>query len=146
MAASSQSARVARRTAPIVLDSDQADQLESLATGAMRRTPELAEKLLGEIARARIVSPPRLRPDIVALGREVVFRDETTGREHTVVLVLPQDADIDKGRTSVMTPIGVALIGLREGASLTWETRDGETRKLTVIRVSPAADRSGEKR
>lgn len=105
----------------------------------MRRTPELAERLLGEIARARIVNATRLRADVVALGREVVFRDETTGREHTVVLVLPQDADIAKGRASVMTPIGVALIGLRAGASFTWETRDGETRKLTVVSVAPAA-------
>lgn len=139
MAASSQPARVARKAAPIVLDADQADQLEALATGAMRRTPDLAERLLGEIAQARIVNATRLRADVVALGREVVFRDETTGREHTVVLVLPQDADIAKRRASVMTPIGVALIGLREGASFTWETRDGETRKLTVVRVSPAA-------
>ncbi len=138
--ASSQRARVARKAAPIILDAIQADQLEALASGALRRTPELAERLLDEIARARIVNGTRLRPDVVALGRQVAFRDETTGREHTIVLVLPQDADIAKGRASVLTPIGVALIGLREGASFTWETRDGETRRLTVVSVSATAD------
>jgi regulator of nucleoside diphosphate kinase len=137
MTLSSRTAAASARTAPITLDTTQADQLEALAAGASRGTPDLADRLLTEIARARIVEPGRLPRDVIALGREVTYRDETTGREQTVVLVLPQQADIAKGRASVMTPIGVALIGLREGSSFSWETRDGELRRLTVVRVSP---------
>lgn len=123
--------------APLVtLDLAQATYLEGLAAAAMRRSPELADRLLGEIARAVIVPNGDLPPDVVAVGREVSYRDETTGREQTVVLVLPQDADIARNRASVLTPIGVALIGLREGASFTWETRGGESRRLTVTRVA----------
>lgn len=140
MALSSQPVRPSGRPATITLDAIQADQLEALAAGALRRDPELAEKLLGEVARARIVEGARLPRDVVALGKEVTFRDETTGREQTMVLVLPQHADIAQKRASVMTPIGVALIGLREGASFSWETRDGQTRRLTVVRVSPVAN------
>jgi regulator of nucleoside diphosphate kinase len=134
-----QSASVSRKTAAITLDAAQADQLEALAAGALRRSPALADKLLGEIARARIVETERLPRDVVALGREVTYRDETTGRAQTVTLVLPQHADIAQGRASILTPIGVALIGLREGSSFSWETRDGQTRRLTVVRVSRAA-------
>jgi regulator of nucleoside diphosphate kinase len=133
-----QSASVSRKTAAITLDAAQADQLEALAAGALRRSPALADKLLGEIARARIVETERLPRDVVALGREVTYRDETTGREQTVTLVLPQQADIAQGRASILTPIGVALIGLREGSSFSWETRDGQTRRLTVVQVSRA--------
>jgi regulator of nucleoside diphosphate kinase len=139
MALSSQAASASRRTAAITLDAAQADQLEALAAGASRRSPALADRLLAEIARARIVEAKRLPRDVVALGREVTYRDETTGHEQTVVLVLPQHADIAQGRASVLTPIGVALIGLREGSAFSWETRDGQTRRLTVVRVSPAA-------
>jgi regulator of nucleoside diphosphate kinase len=134
-----QSASVSRKTAAITLDAAQADQLEALAVGALRRSPALADKLLGEIARARIVEAERLPRHVVALGREVTYRDETTGREQTVTLVLPQHADIAQGRASILTPIGIALIGLREGSALSWETRDGQTRRLTVVRVSCAA-------
>jgi regulator of nucleoside diphosphate kinase len=35
----------------------------------------------------------------------------------------------------VMTPVGTALIGLRIGRSITWETPGGETRQLTVLSV-----------
>jgi regulator of nucleoside diphosphate kinase len=34
-----------------------------------------------------------------------------------------------------MTPVGTALIGLRTGHSITWETPLGETRQLTVVSV-----------
>jgi regulator of nucleoside diphosphate kinase len=73
---------------------------------------------------------------VVAIGRAVTYRDETTGQEHTVTPVYPEDADIARGQISILTPIGVALIGLAEGASLHWETRAGKRRILTVLHVT----------
>jgi len=140
----SQTSRVAPPPAAIILDKAQADQLEALANAALRRSPDLAEKLLNEIARARVVEAVRLPQDVVALGNEVTYRDETTGREQTVVLVLPQHADIAKARASILTPIGVALIGLREGSSFSWETRNGQKRTLTVVRVRPIPEHGGQ--
>ena len=52
---------------------------------------------------------------MVNIGSQVSFRDEVTGREQTVSIVLPADADIAAGRVSVLTPIGAALIGLKAG-------------------------------
>ena len=37
----------------------------------------------------------------------------------------------------MLTPIGVALIGLKAGARFQWETRAGEHRNLTVLTVGP---------
>jgi regulator of nucleoside diphosphate kinase len=56
-----------------------------------------------------------------------------------VTLVLPEQADISQGRASLMTPIGVALIGLSVGMTFRWITRDGEERSLTVLEVHPDA-------
>jgi len=52
-----------------------------------------------------------------------------------VTLVYPAEADISQGRISVLTPVGTALIGLRSGGSITWETPAGEARQLTVLAV-----------
>ncbi|WP_417260774.1 nucleoside diphosphate kinase regulator [Celeribacter sp.] len=125
------------RRPKIVLSSTRLAELEALSEGMMRRNPELAEQLIEELGRARIVTPARLRPDVVDLGRDVTYHDEETGKDHTVTLVLPQDADISSGRISIMTPIGVALIGLAEGAVFHWETRGGKRRELKVLKVSP---------
>jgi len=50
-------------------------------------------------------------------------------------LVYPREADISNNRLSVLTPVGAALIGVRVGESITWETPTGEIRQLTVLSV-----------
>ena len=91
-----------------------------------------------EVARATVLPSAEMPGDVINIGSQVRFRDEVTGREQTVSIVLPPEADIAAGRVSVLTPIGAALIGLRTGAKIGWETRDGEERRLTVLEVRRA--------
>ena len=133
----SQKSRRSRRP-KITLSTTTLSELESLSEGMMRRNPELADRLIEEIGRARIVAPDRLQADIVDLGRMFSYRDETAGEDHTGTLVLPQHADISSGRISVVTPIGVALIGLAEDAAFYWETLDGQRRELKILKVFPS--------
>jgi regulator of nucleoside diphosphate kinase len=88
-----------------------------------------------EVARATVLPSGEMPADVVNIGSEVTYRDETTGRTQTVTIVLPPEADIARHRVSVLTPIGAALIGLSTGAAIGWETRDGEERRLTVLEV-----------
>jgi regulator of nucleoside diphosphate kinase len=127
------------RTQPrVVIDRAYLDRLESLAYSLTRGAPALADHLLEELVRASIVDSAKMPPNVVTIGNAATYRDETTGREQTVILVFPGEADIALGRVSVLTPIGVALLGLAEGASFSWDTLQGETRRLTVTRVARA--------
>lgn len=132
--------KAAARRPKVTIPEDTLGRLEALAEGAFQRTPDLAERLLEELGRARIVPARKLPANVVTIGRAVTYRDELSGEEKTVTPVYPEEADISRGRISVLTPIGVALIGLAEGATLPWQTRSGETRNLTVVKVagSPA--------
>lgn len=125
----------------IVLDAALADRFEGMAFAAAERTPEISERFLEELGRARIVQTAKLPANVVTIGNFVTFRDETSGEERTVSLAFPKDANIEEGRISLMTPIGVALLGLAEGASFFWATRAGEERNLTVVAVQPASSR-----
>lgn len=119
----------------IVINADELEHLEALAEGALKRNAPLAERLLEEIGRARIVSARKMPPNVVGIGSTVRYRDNATGQETSVNLVYPEDADIGQQRVSVMTPIGVALLGLSEDASFFWDTVGGQRRTLTVIEV-----------
>lgn len=119
----------------IVINADELEHLEALAEGALKRNAPLAERLLEEIGRARIVSAKKMPPNVVGIGSTVRYRDNATGQETSVTLVYPEDADIEQQRVSVMTPIGVALLGLAENASFFWDTLGGQRRTLTVIEV-----------
>ncbi|EKE45711.1 GreA/GreB family elongation factor [Oceaniovalibus guishaninsula JLT2003] len=127
------------RDPKIVIDEGQLAHIEGLAEGAMQRNPALADRLLGEISRARVVPTAKMPRTVVTIGSTVTYRDETTGQEKAVTLVFPEHADIAQQRVSLMTPIGVTLLGLSEGAVFHWDTRDNERRKLTVIRVDQPA-------
>lgn len=124
---------------PVVLDAAYVQRLQDMASAAWERLPDVAVRLSDEIGRATVMPSRDMPADVVNIGSTVRFRDETTGREQTVTLVLPQDEDIAQGRVSVLTPVGAALLGLAEGASMHWFTRHGEKRPLKVLRVTRPA-------
>jgi len=135
MTANNNLAVEARNETRITLSAKDHERLSTLARAAWKRMPGLAAGLSDELGRADILAEGRRSERVVCMNCEVEFRDDTTGRVQNVKLVYPEDADISKRRVSVLTPIGTALIGLREGDSMTWETLSGETRRLTVIAV-----------
>ena len=124
----------------ITLTANDHEKLSVLANAAAHTMPEVAAELADELDRAHVLATGRRPVDTVCMGREVDFRDDITGRVQTVTLVYPNEADISKGRISVLTPIGTALIGLPVGKSIDWTTRTGDTKRLTVLQVrEPAA-------
>ena len=119
----------------IILSAKDYDRLSTLARAAQNRLPDLASELAAEVGRAHVLGRDEIANQFVGMNDDVEFRDDTTGRARQVTLVFPDEADISQGKISVMTPVGTALIGLRTGHSITWETPLGETRQLTVISV-----------
>jgi len=119
----------------IILSAEDYERLSVLAHAARKRMPELADDLAEEIGRAHVLAKGKHPQDIVCMNSEVEFRDDTTGKVQSVVLVYPEEADISQRKISVLTPIGTALIGLRVGRSITWETPGGDVRQLTVLSV-----------
>lgn len=97
--------------------------------------------LLGdELARAIVLKedePPR---QFVRLNSVVEFTDLMTGRTRRVQLVLPDAADIDQDRMSVVTPVGAALLGLTPGDSIGLSTEGGRSQVLRVANVEDARE------
>jgi regulator of nucleoside diphosphate kinase len=122
----------------ITLTASDHKHLSGLARAAIRAMPEAAANLADELDRAQVLAKGRRPTDVVGMGCEVEFRDESNGRVQKLMLVYPSEADIEQGKVSVLTPIGTALIGLRTGASITWETRTGQLKRLTVLNVREA--------
>ncbi len=119
----------------IVLTAQDHERLSILARTASSAMQDATIALTGELDRAHVLAKGRYPEHTVFMGCEVEFRDDTTGKVQTVTLVYPGEADISQGKISVLTPIGAALIGMRAGHSITWETRAGDLKRLTVIDV-----------
>jgi regulator of nucleoside diphosphate kinase len=133
-----QTVETTRLKPQIILSTEDYVSLSALAQAAMNKMPELAEGLSEELERAHVVDKGQQPRQVVCMGCGVEFRDDTTGKVQNVTLVYPAQADISQGKISVLTPVGTALIGLRAGQCISWDTRTGETRRLTVLEVGPS--------
>ncbi len=69
-----------------------------------------------------------------AFGRSGEVRDEGTGEVHTWTLVGAGEADRARGRLSVQSPIGKALLDQVPGATVEVPVPSG-TRRLTIQRI-----------
>jgi len=134
-------AAVTSRSKPrIRISAEDSERLSALVRAAMAAMPDVAASLADEIDRAQVLPKARVPGNVVRMGSLVEFRDETTGAVRTATLVYPDEADIARGKVSVLTPIGTALLGLAVGQSITWETRTGDERRLTVLDVRAPAE------
>lgn len=109
-------------------------RLVRLAEMLARRNGDVANQLFQELERAEIL-PDETDRAIVRMGSTLDYRPES-GETRTVTLVFPHDEDISTGRVSVLTPVGIALIGLSVGDEMNWRTRDGRTQRLKVTRIA----------
>ena len=126
---------VRTRSVPQIIVSDADYQrLTDLATASLERLPEVAQELLAEMDRAKVVKNGNVPDDVVRMGSTVTFTSDD-GHTRTLKLVYPAEESLDEHRISVMTPVGAALIGLSEGQSISWTARDAKHHQLTVTKV-----------
>ncbi|MCR6652207.1 MAG: nucleoside diphosphate kinase regulator [Cellvibrionaceae bacterium] len=96
---------------------------------------ELAEALDEELSRADIVAQNELPADAVAINSTVTYRDLETKTDTTVTVVLPAEADIAEKKISVLSPVGVALLGLRVGGRIQWPMPNGKNKIFEILAV-----------
>jgi len=92
-----------------------------------------AALLAQEIARAQICAEDEMPARVVRLGSTVRYRDLISGRQRQVRLVMPADADMDRGWVSILSPIGAALIGMPEEQVIAWTEASGDQRRIEVL-------------
>jgi regulator of nucleoside diphosphate kinase len=87
-----------------------------------------------ELARAEVVAPECVPPNVVTMNSRVRLLDLDSGERTSVSLVFPDAAPNDGVNVPVLSPLGLALLGCREGDVMAWPTPEG-MRKLSLERV-----------
>jgi regulator of nucleoside diphosphate kinase len=132
----------------VVIRQSDADVLHAIAMSTLLSAPRAAGALLDELHRAEIRADETVQDDVVGMGAWVAFvrGGEAGASPQRVQLVSPQDADLGRGRLSVLSGLGAGLIGLRAGQSIDWPDRLGGAERLTVVEVTWPADRRRPRR
>ena len=87
------------------------------------------------ISRAEAIDTSKFSGDIVRFGATVMLADMDTDEESNYRLVGSHEADIAKGRISVTSPLGRALIGKTIGDTVEVTTPRG-SKAYEVVKVS----------
>jgi transcription elongation factor GreA len=83
-------------------------------------------ELIFKLANADVIDPDTLSKDKAVFGCTVVLENIDTGKEVQYRLVGPEESDIDKGKISVSSPLGKAIIGKKPGAEVVLHAPGGK--------------------
>jgi transcription elongation factor GreA len=86
------------------------------------RISELQYKL----ASADIIEPDNLNKEKAVFGSRVLLENIETGQDVEYQLVGPDESDIEKGRISISSPLGKAILGKKPGDELTFQVPGGK--------------------
>ncbi len=110
-------------------------RLSRLAYQSLSKDFDIAAELIEKLERPCVLPDDQVPPDVVRIGSRVTCEAEDRSRR-TFTLVYPDDVDAERARISVLTPVGVALLGLRPGQRIEWFSRDGRKTHLIIVRVA----------
>ncbi|NHZ66223.1 nucleoside diphosphate kinase regulator [Massilia genomosp. 1] len=128
----------------IIVSSVDMQRLETLLDSLPAAQSDLKNVLLDELARAELVEPDAMPPDVVTMNSRVRFSLDAPAEEFSLTLAYPKDMQPDGGHVSILSPVGNALIGLAVGDSIDWSRPDGASFQLTVLDVLYQPERAGE--
>lgn len=106
------------------------DLSENAEFAAAKDRQGFIEGRIGELgfklANADIIDPDKMPKDRAAFGHKVLLENIDTGEDVAYQLVGPDESDIERGRISISSPLGRAIIGKKPGDELTLEAPGGK--------------------
>ena len=128
----------------IVVSSLDMERLEALIDSLPAAQADNCAALLEELARAELVEPEDMPPDVVSMNSRVRFLLDDAAEPMEMTLAYPKDVHGEADKLSVLTPIGNALLGLKTGDSIAWTRPDGTACQVRVVEVVYQPERAGE--
>ena len=99
-----------------------------------KTTIQQEEILLNQLKLAKQVRRKELPEDVVTINCEVKVKDFSTNEEEKYLLVDDNKEKVKKGKSSILSPIGLATVGTKVGDVITWPFADGE-KKIEILGV-----------
>lgn len=104
-----------------------------------------AHDLLRELLdNADLLASTELPADVVSMNSEVEVFDLSSQDSRRLTLCYPGDADAELGRISVLSPVGLSLLGRTVGSEARWQAGGGPGGALRIQAVHYQPEASGD--
>lgn len=114
--------------------------MEYMTSSQDKQSLEILERAL---ARAKVVEPTTVAPDVITMNSKVRLVDPDTEKRVTYELVFPCDADSSKNKISVLAPLGSAMLGEKVGNVVKYNAPAGP-RQLVVDAILYQPEAAGD--
>jgi regulator of nucleoside diphosphate kinase len=91
-----------------------------------------------ELSRARTVAADAIPSDVITMNSRFILRDLVTGERTCRTLVFPDALALDDLRVSILSPLGLALLGCRAGDTLD-HFKPGNPLHIEAVEYQPEA-------
>lgn len=131
-----------RRISAYIVTETDADRLAHLLQvhGTPVNRPRTLPDLQSKLEEAEVFDSCQIPGDVVTMNSTVLLRCLESGGEVVKTLAFPCGADPALGRVSILTPIGIAVLGRKVGDVLECESADGPKRfRIEKLLYQPEA-------
>jgi regulator of nucleoside diphosphate kinase len=128
----------------ILVSAHDAERLAAMLAAHRRANPfeaDASDQLAELLMEARLLPAERLPEGCVGLDSTVSYEEQPAGKHRKVTLVLPEGADPSRGRISILSPIGLALLGRKRGSLVKAQTPNGNGLVVRIVDCSPVEHR-----
>lgn len=87
-----------------------------------------------ELERAKIVDNHKITNDVVQLNSIFTAKELVVQKTWTFTLVLPDQANLKEQKISIFSPLGIAMIGFKQGMVINWALPGG-VKKIEILNV-----------
>lgn len=116
---------------PVLICEEYYRQLKQYAGAGADNEMSLAH----ELGRATIVKDEALPADVIRLNSTVTVEEVKSKKKTMFKIVMPNFADISKRKISILTPMAAALIGFKQGSTVSWKMPAG-IKEFKILEVS----------
>jgi regulator of nucleoside diphosphate kinase len=107
------------------------------------KMPLLIDRLSTRLGAAKLLSPDEIKKSVITMNSRVRLKDLRSGSEAEITITYPRDANPRDRRVSILSEIGLALLGKRENDVVSWRTPKGEG-SFSIERVTYQPEAAGD--
>ncbi|MBN1521662.1 MAG: nucleoside diphosphate kinase regulator [Candidatus Aureabacteria bacterium] len=124
-------------------DKKRLEELISVARAFSSYEEEYLKELEEELKKGKVVDSVKVPKDVITMNSQVRIKDIDSNEEFVYTLVFPGMADIDQNKISIISPVGTALLGYREGDTVEWKVPAG-IRRLSILDILYQPEAAGD--
>jgi regulator of nucleoside diphosphate kinase len=85
----------------------------------------MVSRLNSKFKTAKMLAQDTISGRVITMNSQILLQEISQGRQAVVTITYPQDADGREGKISVLSPIGLDLLGREVGDTVSWKIPSG---------------------